>query len=118
MKTSSYYGTNTCFRMFNSLAVFCLSYVLFLFQETKISTSSCFGFCFMAARLSANIFLRASSRAFAAAFIFSVRSGEDSGVSLALGAFLRDPGVPLGVLPLLRDMLPDFGLELIELPRD
>lgn len=97
---------------------FCLSFVLFLFQETKISTSSCFGFCFMAARLSANIFLRASSRAFAAALIFSVRSGEDSGVSLALGAFLRDPGVPLGVLPLLRDMLPDFGLELIELPRD
>lgn len=72
----------------------------------------------MAARLSANIFLRASSRALAAALIFSVRSGEDSGVSLDLVVFLREPGVPLGVLPLLRDILPDLGLELTELPRD
>lgn len=72
----------------------------------------------MAARLSANIFFRASSRALAAALIFSVRSGEDSGVSLALVVFLREPGVPLGVLPLLRDILPDLGLELTELPRD
>lgn len=72
----------------------------------------------MAARLSASNFLRASSRAFAAALIFSVLSGEDSGVSLDLVVFRRDPGVPLGVLPLLRDMLPDFGLEFTELPRD
>jgi hypothetical protein len=41
--------------------------------------------------LSAIIFFLASSRALAASFIFSVRSGEDSGVSFVFETLLLEP---------------------------
>lgn len=67
--------------------------VLFYLSAINISTSwelfCCF--FFIAARLSAIIFFLASSRALAASFIFSVRSGEDSGVSFVFETLLLEP---------------------------